>query len=89
MTEGYEALRAQATGAAAGPPRGLALCMRAGLPAWMAAWHALVGAARPAGAARAARRVGAGAAGRLGADLAALAVLLAEMAVAGQRRTRP
>jgi hypothetical protein len=85
MTEGYEALRAQATGAAAGPPLGLALCMRAGLPAWMAAWHSLVGAARPAGAARAARRVGAVAAGRLGAELA---VLLAEMAVAGQRRTR-
>ncbi len=85
MTEGYEALRAQATGAAAGPPRGLALCVRSGLSAWMAAWHSLV-VAPPAGAARAERRDRPVAAGRLGADLA---VLLAEMAVAGQRRTRP
>jgi hypothetical protein len=86
MTEGYEALRAQATGAAAGPPRGLALCVRAGLPAWMAAWRSLVGAARPAGAGRAERRGASAAAGRLGAEVA---VLLAEMAVAGRRRTRP
>jgi len=85
MTEGYETLRAQATGAAAGPPRGLALCLRSGLPAWMAAWHSLVGAALPAGAKRPERQGRPVATGPRGADLA---VLLAEMAVAGQRRTR-
>ncbi len=39
LTAGYEALRAQATGQLPSmTPRGLALCLSAGLPAWMKAW---------------------------------------------------
>jgi hypothetical protein len=39
LTLAYEALRAQAVGALpASTPRGLALLLTAGLPAWMTAW---------------------------------------------------
>ncbi len=93
MTEGYEVLRAQATGtgdgvasAVAGSSSGLALLLRSGLGGWMAAWHSLVVAAPPTGVTRTEGRDRPVATGRLGADLA---TLLAEMAVAGQRRTRP
>ena len=42
LTAAYEALRAQATGQVpATTPRGLALCLRAGLPTWMKAWTPL------------------------------------------------
>lgn len=42
LTNGYEALRAQATGQMpATTPRGLGLCLSAGLPAWMKAWAPL------------------------------------------------
>jgi hypothetical protein len=41
LMEGYEALRAQATGHLAPvTPRGLTLLLTYGLPAWMAAWAA-------------------------------------------------
>jgi hypothetical protein len=42
MARGYEALRAQATGELlAVMPRGLALFLAAGFPAWMMAWAPL------------------------------------------------
>lgn len=41
LTQGYEALRAQALGAnaVASPARGLALFLRRGLPAWLESWE--------------------------------------------------
>ncbi len=51
LAPAYEALRAQATGQLpATTPRGLALCLRAGLPAWMKAWTP--SASRPAASVR-------------------------------------
>lgn len=42
VTVAYEALRAQATGhLPSTTPRGLALCLSAGLPAWLKAWTPL------------------------------------------------
>ena len=42
LTCGYEALRAQATGELpAATPRGLAVFLAAGFPAWMTAWARL------------------------------------------------
>jgi len=42
ITAAYEALRAQARGQLPSmEPRGLALCLSAGLPAWMKAWAPL------------------------------------------------
>jgi hypothetical protein len=42
LSAAYEALRAQATGhLPSTTPRGLALCLSAGLPAWMKAWAPL------------------------------------------------
>lgn len=42
LCAGYEALRAAATGSAASDtPRGLALLLAQGVPAWMAAWAPL------------------------------------------------
>jgi len=52
LCAGYEALRAVATGAAVSEsPRGLALLLAQGLPAWMQAWSPLPPAA-PGAAAR-------------------------------------
>jgi len=90
MTEGYEALRRQATGdgALSATPRGLALLLRSGVGAWMAVWRQLVGVTPPTAgseplvAERAASRV---TALRLGPELA---VLLVEMALSGQRGQR-
>jgi hypothetical protein len=81
MTESYEGLRAQATGSRSASPRGLALLLYSGLPAWLAAWRCLVSAAPvpppapPPGEPASAFQLG-----------PELAVLLAEMVLAGQRR---
>lgn len=56
MTEGYEAMRAQATGTASGAPRGLALFMSAGLAAWMTVWTAAAASVAPARGASPAQR---------------------------------
>ena len=54
LTNGYEALRAQATGQMpATTPRGLGLCLSAGLPAWMKAWAPLTPRPAPTAPARA------------------------------------
>ncbi len=83
MTEGYEALRAQATGAGTAPTtaRGLALFLRSGLAAWMTAWRQLVAASSspPPGRPREQRET----ASWLGSELAAV---LTEMALSRQRR---
>jgi hypothetical protein len=83
MTEGYEALRAQATGARTvlTTARGLALFLRSGLAAWMTAWRQLVGTSSspPPGRPREQRAT----AFRLGPELA---VALTEMALSQQRR---
>ena len=81
MTEGYEALRAQATGSLNATPRGLALLLSSGLPTWLASWRALLIAAPAPLPARPPRE--SAAAFRLGPELA---LLLAEMALSGQRR---
>lgn len=48
LTVAYEALRAQATGQMpTTTPRGLALCLTAGLPTWMKAWAPLSPAVPP------------------------------------------
>jgi hypothetical protein len=79
MTEGYEALRAQATGVgtALTTARGLALFLRSGLAAWMTAWRQLVAAPSSPPAEQRATAF------RLGPELAAV---LTEMALAQQRR---
>ena len=83
MTEGYEALRAQATGAGTVPTtaRGLALFLGSGLAAWMTAWRQLVATSSspPPGRPREQRAT----AFRLGPELA---VVLTEMALSQQRR---
>ena len=83
MTEGYEALRAQATGVGTAPTtaRGLALFLRSGLAAWMTAWRQLVAAPSSPPAARPAEQLAT--AFRLGPELA---VVLTEMALGQQRR---
>ncbi|MBO0701316.1 MAG: hypothetical protein J2P38_00150 [Candidatus Dormibacteraeota bacterium] len=49
LTAAYEALRAQATGQLPSTtPRGLALCLSAGLPVWMKAWTPLAPQSPPA-----------------------------------------
>ncbi len=84
MTAGYEALRAQATGAGAAgtPPRGLSLLLRAGLAAWIAAWRRLVVAPStlrpPPRTGRSEPAVGL---------VAELAVVLTEMALGARRRS--
>jgi hypothetical protein len=80
MTEGYEALRAQATGSRNASPRGLALLLSSGLPAWLAAWRSLVRAAPAPPPVRLPKEPAA--TFRLGPELA---VLLAEMVLSGQR----
>jgi hypothetical protein len=85
MTEGYEALRAQATGAGTAhmpiTARGLALFWRSGLAAWMTAWRRLVAAPSSPPAGRPRERLAT--AFRLGPELA---VVLTEMALSQQRR---
>jgi hypothetical protein len=81
MTEGYERLRAQATGSPSASPRGLALLLSSGLPAWLAAWRSLLSATPVPPSARLPREPAA--TFRLGPELA---VLLAEMFLSGQRR---
>ena len=81
MTEGYESLRAQATGSRSASPRGLPLFLNSGLPAWLAAWRSLVSAAPGLPPVPPPRE--SAATFRLGPELA---VLLAEMVLAGQRR---
>jgi hypothetical protein len=84
MTEGYEALRAQATGAGLAPTiaRGLALFLGSGLAAWMTAWRQLVAASSspPPGRSCELRAT----TFRLGPELA---VVLTEMALSWQRRS--
>jgi len=78
----YEALRAQATGQLApATPRGLALFLACGLPAWIAAWSspAPAPAVAPTPAADGPRLVLAG----LSAELVRV---LTEMALGGRRR---
>lgn len=81
MTEGYEALRAQATSSQGASPRGLALLLNSGLAGWLAAWHGLVRAAPLPPLARPSKEPGS--AFHLGPELA---VLLAEMVLSGHRR---
>ena len=52
MTQGYEALRRQATGdgVPSATPRGLALLLRSGVGAWMAVWQQLAEGAPPTAA---------------------------------------
>jgi hypothetical protein len=77
MTRGYEALRAQATGELpAVTPRGLALFLAAGFPAWMTAWALLT---PPAPAPRSDRAVRVS----LGGEVVQL---LTEMALGCRRR---
>jgi len=83
MTEGYEALRAEATGSLGASPRGLALLLNSGLAGWLAAWRCLVSAAQPAPTPRRSGEPTSSAL-RLGPELA---VLLAEMVLSGQRRS--
>lgn len=85
MTEGYEALRAQATGVSTAPTtaRGLALFLRSGLAAWMTAWRQLVAAPSSPPAPRPATAEPRATAFRLGPELA---VVLTEMALGQQRR---
>lgn len=83
MTVGYEALRAQATGTADAAPRGLALLLSSGLPAWLAAWRSLVSAPPASPSAQLPSKPVA--AFGLGSELA---VLLAEMVLSGPRRCR-
>jgi hypothetical protein len=81
LEKAYEALRAQAVGQfPAVTPRGLALLLHAGLPAWMAAWVPLAPVSTPSPAAVATE----------GAPLAGLAAelvkVLSEMALGSRRR---
>lgn len=80
LARAYEALRAQTTGEMpSATPRGLALFLAAGLPAWMKAWAPLTPAAPLVPAPRGDRDVPVG----LGGEVARL---LTEMALACQRR---
>lgn len=83
MTEGYEALRAQACGVGAPSTRarGLALFLRSGLAAWMAAWRHLVATSSSPPPGHPRERLAT--AFRLGPELA---VVLTEMALSQQRR---
>jgi len=80
MTRGYEALRAQATAELpAITPRGLALFLVAGFPAWMTAWAPLTPPVPTTPAPRDDREVRAS----LGRDVVQL---LTEMALGCRRR---
>ena len=86
MTQGYEALRCQATGdgVPSATPRGLALLLRSGVGAWMAVWQQLAGGAPPTAASApsvAEETESRDAVLRLGPELA---VVLVEMALSGQ-----
>jgi hypothetical protein len=90
MTEGYEALRHQATGdgalsATAATPRGLALLLRSGVGAWVAVWRQLVGFTPPSEPPVAEPVESRVTAIRGGPELA---VLLVEMALSGRRGER-
>ena len=80
LGRGYEALRAQATGELpAVTPRGLALFLAAGFPAWMTAWAPLTPPASTTPARRGDREVRIS----LGGEVVQL---LTEMALGCQRR---
>ncbi len=80
LARGYEALRAQATGELpAVTPRGLAMFLAAGFPAWMKAWAPLTPLAPTPPAPRGEREVRAS----LGVEVVRL---LTEMALGCQRR---
>jgi hypothetical protein len=83
LNDGYESLRAQATGQAmnGAAPRGMALFMRSGLAAWVVGWMHLVAASAPAP--RAPRSEQAAPMTELST---LLVMVLTEMALAGQRR---
>jgi hypothetical protein len=79
LTPAYEALRAQATGEiSALTPRGLALFLAAGLPAWIKAWAPLTPAARATAVVQANRDLSVG----FGSEVVRL---LTEMALGCQR----
>jgi hypothetical protein len=81
LAQGYEALRAQALGAVPTvTPRGLAVFMGAGLPAWMSALPPLSRPRRPAA------QHPDDEAGRPNGQSAELVRLLAEMVLASQGR---
>jgi hypothetical protein len=85
LAQGYEALRAHATGRAPRlSPRGLAVLLRGGLASWMCACPP-GSRARPAAEAPGAREVGAAGAGS--AASAELVRLLAGMTLSSQRRS--
>jgi hypothetical protein len=80
LVQSYESLRAQATGQIpTSTPRGLALLLSSGMPAWMAACAPVMPAATPVASSSAPTRPLVG----LGADLVRL---LTEMALGGLRR---
>lgn len=82
LAQGYEALRAQATGQApCRRPRGLAVLLRGGLASWMCACPPESRARPSAAAAPGVREARAGSAGS-----AELVQLLAGMALSSQRR---
>jgi hypothetical protein len=80
LVRGYEALRAQATGELpAVTPRGLALFLMAGFPAWMKAWTPVTPPGPTPPAPRDDREVRASFGGEV-------VKLLTEMALGGRRR---
>jgi hypothetical protein len=80
LVQSYESLRSQATGQIpTSTPRGLALLLSSGMPAWMAACAPVMPPATPAASSGAPARPLVG----LGADLVRL---LTEMALGGLRR---
>ncbi len=80
LVQSYESLRAQATGQIpTSTPRGLALLLSSGMPAWMAACAPVMSPATPAASSSAPTSPLVG----LGADLVRL---LTEMALGGLRR---
>jgi hypothetical protein len=86
LVQWYEDLRAQATGQVpAATPRGLALLLHSGLPAWMAACPLVAAEPTPVSAASFASATPARHLAGMGPELVAI---ITEMALGGLRRCR-